>query len=429
VVRILALAAFAGIALAPGIARATLEEDAAVLDALVTASGGHPTVSRTIFLEEGHASVVPLKTERRCIGFAAVAARSVRLAAMVGTPADSDDEVLAALAPSVPGTKQLARRRESESGLFTFSACGPDAAAVDRVAIRMLSARGAVQLRVFESDEPLSDPATALGRSPGPEVPRGDPGPSLSVAPISERKQRAEASARADGARSFLTSDTKADASGAGAVTVRAGLGCHRFAVMAEQTENQTTMDVDAELCEKDTGAIVARDFGETPDARLEACFGEPTEVQIGFVGAPPSARVVIADALTPLPEGIPAHWGEKPRAAMGRALGKRLRTGPTAGPVFETLGGQGTTSTGIVVEPGRCYAASVAILRGTSLGMRLVARASSRASTDEVSRASEAGAVVFCADGARRARIQVDAPGPGVGWVLAVWLLGRRAG
>lgn len=425
--RFAALAA-AGIAFAPGIARASLEDDAAVFDAFVTASHARSTVSRTVFVEEGHAVAVPLRSERRCVGFIALAARSVRFSALVATPADTDDDVLAALAPSAPGVKQIGRRRESESGLFVFSACGTDAAAVDRVLVRMLSARGTIELRAFESDEPLADPAGTLGRTAGPEVPRGDPGPSLAVAAVAERKQRAEASARAEGARSFLSSETTADAAGTGAATVRAGVGCHRFTVMAEATENHTTMDVDAELREKETGAVVTRDFGETPDARLEACFGEPTEVQIGFAGAPPRAPVVITDALTPLPDGIPGHWGSKARAAMGKALGKRLRRGPTAGPIFETLGGQGTMSTGIGVEPGRCYAASVALVRGSSRGMRLVARAASRASTDEVSQSLEAAAVVFCADGARRARIQVDAPGPGVGWVLAVWLLGRRS-
>jgi len=399
-------------------ATATLREDAQVIDAELRAAGLDLQSRQTVFLEESRVVEVAMTPTLRCRSIVIVAARNVSFVAVTGSLAEDADELMTELASS-----RSSRRRESEAGLLQLSACGDEARELDRVFVRMASARGALEIRVAGGSTSAKDLLQQLGRSAGPSAPRGDPGPPLPVTALLERRERAESAARADGATNVLRTLAQANLAGSGEIALKAVTGCHRFQVMADSGERLA--DVDAELRDADTGARLGRDRGETPDARLETCVARTTDLTISFAGAPPGSSVVVQDALFALPKGIPEHWGSRAQAGLAHALRRRLRRGPSKGPIFETIGAQGTTATTMAVESGRCYVASLALLRGSSRGLRLIASASARASFEEVPPASEAAAITFCAERHETARLHVDVPGAGMSWVLAVWLMG----
>ncbi|NUO52003.1 MAG: hypothetical protein HOV80_24395 [Polyangiaceae bacterium] len=145
----------------------------------------------------------------------------------------------------------------------------------------------------------------------------------------------------------------------------------------------------------------------------------------LAFRGAPAGARVIVSDAIWPLPSWIPQRWGPAAQAALATAVRKRTSTIAARGPISETLGAQGSTQIAVEVEPERCYIASIALMKGASRGLRLAAAASARPSSEEVSPTAGSPSVVFCAEGTDLARLTIDVPGSSVWWVLAVWRLG----
>jgi hypothetical protein len=292
----------------------------------------------------------------------------------------------------------------------------------------MTSARGAIEIIVARSDEAIAVAAAIVGRDVGPTAPRGDPGPPLLPGPLAERRRRADERARAEGATNVLAIEAKAGPAGAGEVGLRLPAGCHRLDAMAELTVSPAglvpAIDLDVELRDGTSSEPVARDRGETPDARVEACVAETTELTLSFHGAPAHARVVIHDAVWPMPAWIPSRWGSRARAALAMTARRRSVKALGRGPMVEALGAQGSTTVPVAVEPGRCYFAAFALMRGHSRGLRLSAAAGARSSAEEVPPGSEAAGVTFCAEERSQARLSVDVPGSGVWWVLSVWLL-----
>ncbi|NUP09357.1 MAG: hypothetical protein HOW73_25165 [Polyangiaceae bacterium] len=398
-------------------ALADLADDAAKIEAALTAGGLELARKETLFVEEGHVVAVPETTGGKCRSVIVTAARNVTFSAVTGSAQDDADDLIAAL--QAPRSE---RRFESTAGVLQLSGCGGEIA---RVYLRMTSARGALEVRVAHGDAVAEDVTDAIGRSAGPSAPRGEVGPLLSVSSLADRRQRADAAARADGATNVLAIEGRAEANGLGLVKIKAVDGCHRFHVMADATDNDGRVDLDAELRVEGGGATIVRDRGEAPDARLDVCVGSTTEIPIVFSGAPPKSRVLVLDALFPLPKGIPDHFGDRAQAGLAAAVRKRLRRGPDTAPIFETTGAHGSMTTSIPTEPGRCYVAALGVMRGTPRGMRLFVQTSPRSATEEVPPGTDSAAVSFCASTSDGARLRVDAPGLGVGWVLSLWLLG----
>ena len=401
----------------------TLREDAVTTEKLGASQSLAVVARATTFLEEGHVMTVPAAVEGRavprCRTVVLIGARTVLFSAVAGSQTEDSDELLAIFAD-----KDSPRRRISDAGLLVMSACADAADGLGRVFVRMESPRGSIEALTLAGERPLEKVDAELGRVAGAPAPRGDPGPPLAVASLPIRREAAELRARADGATNVLLLEAKAGASGTGDISIKVPLGCHRFDVMAEPVEGQAGLDLDAELRDADTGQKLARDRGETPDARVETCVGRTTELSLVFAGAAPGGRVVVHDALFPLPEGVPSHWGPRGVAGMVTAVRKRLRRGPDRSPVFEALGAQGSTRMTMPAEPGRCYVAAITLLRGSSRGMRLLATASARPAFEEVPPTEDGAAVTFCASRSR-ADIVADVPGSSLGWLLSVWALG----
>lgn len=402
-------------------AAASLEEDVRKVEAAASEAKLELQARQTSFIEEGHVLELTRTDARKCRSIVIAATRNVSFTVVTGLATDSAEELMARLLAAEDG-----HRLSSESGLVQLSGCDQDARALDRVLVRMLSPRGTIEARIAGGDTALGDLTETLGRAPGPATARGDAGPLLPVSSLAERRKRLEAAARAEGATNVASTETRAASTGLGELTLKAAPGCHRFHVLAEATEAQAIMDLDAELRDEVTGARITRDRGETPDARLDACVGRATELQIVFMNAPPGTRVVVLDALFPISSAVPTRFGDRVLGSVTGVLKKRARRGISAPPIFETMGAQGGMTSSFPVEAGRCYVAAVALMRGASRGLRLIARAGVPTAAEEAGPGAEAVSTVFCAERPGRAKITVEVPGVAIGWVALVWMLGH---
>lgn len=411
------------ILLVAGSARASLSAEAGRAASALTSKGAKTVERKTVFLEEGHPVAVRAgaEGERGCGVAVLLAARSIAFTATLPPKA-------AAGLKKAAGAEGQPQKRESTAGLLVLSSCDGPVEAI----VTLGSPRGTLEILTAALSSELTDLSSELDREVGPVAPRGDPGPPLPPGGLVERRRRAEERARADGATNVLPLEMRAGPLGNGELRMRMPAGCHRLDIMAEVTVSTSGVvpgaDVDVELRDTATNEVVARDRGETPDARVETCVAKVTELALHFRGAPPDSRVLISDAIWPLPAWVPQRWGPAAQAALSSAVRRRAGAVSARGPIAESLGAQGSTQVGVLVEPERCYIASIALMKGSSRGLRLSATASSRASTEEVPPGAGSPSIVFCAEGTELARLTVDVPGASVWWVLAVWQLGRAA-
>ena len=359
-------------------------------------------------------------SDDHCVTVIVMGARTALFSVVSAQDSETIDDSLAhATAEKDP------RQTASVEGFYATQACRNDIDNLDRLVVRMRSLRGGLEVLVARSPRPLQAlDAALLSRAEGTAAPRGDPGAPLVPGPSKDRRKAAVARARIDGASSVAELDMLAGKSGTGEFLLKVSAGCHRFDLVAE-VPAQHGVDLDAELRDNDTGAVLAQDRGETPDARVDACLAKPTEVSVRFVGAPPGGRVFVSDALFKLPEWVPDHWGARTTSTLVSLVRRRNVPAPKERPSNETLGVQGATVIAVDVEPDRCYLAAVALVRGISHGVRLVSFASARASTEESPPANDGASTVFCSEDRDVARLSIDIPGSSVWWVLEVWPLG----
>lgn len=326
--------------------------------------------------------------------------------------------------PIGPGSAEP--RVRSSSGALTIVRCGAARAALRRIQVDLSGARSALEVIMAESREDLGDLREILPeRAAGPIAPRGDPGRPIEPGPLPDRMLRAEKRARADGAESVTRSGMKASVAGTGELSLRMLEGCHRLDIMAEvpSVSPRRATDVDAEAKDAESERSLARDRADAADARLDFCLGETGVVNVPFQGAAGPVNVAVSDARWPIPRTIPPYWGARARGGFATALRRRGAPAPQEQPIFEVVGVQGETSASLSVEPGKCYLAAVALMRGDARGIRLAADLGSRAVRDEVVERAEGAAVAFCAaERDTSALIRVEARGNSPWWALAVW-------
>jgi hypothetical protein len=238
------------------------------------------------------------------------------------------------------------------------------------------------------------------------------------------RKKRSVDREKSRGATDVATIAMTSSDAGTGEFDLRVSAGCHAFDVMSDAKGG---VDLDADLRDAGTGALLSSDRGEAPDAHLETCVPEIANLLIAFAGASPSSEVAVNDALFAWPAWITGRWTARVATTWANLSRRRKTPEPTLPPILETLGGQGRTVSPMTVEPGRCYLADVAMLRGKSRGLRLIAGAARRPSVEESGPFGEGASVVFCSEDQDVARVEVDAPGASGAWVLSVWPLGRE--
>ncbi|WP_437730938.1 hypothetical protein [Sorangium sp. So ce1335] len=317
------------------------------------------------------------------------------------------------------------RRVHSAAGAAMITRCGPARDELRRVTVDMLSPRGALEVVVAASaGAPDRLESILPERAFGPVAPRGDPGRPAEPGPLDARVARAARRARAEGALRVVPTDMRASVVGTGQFSVKLSEGCHRIDLMAEvpSAAVRRATDIDAEAREAGTARVLDRDRSDAPNARLDFCLGEPGVVEVPFLGAAGPVKVVLSDAQWPLPAYVPGHFGARARGNLAAALHRRHAPSPRAQPIAEAVGMQGDTLVPVQVEPGRCYFAAAALVRGELRALRISAALGDRAARDDAGERGEGAGVAFCSELEESAAVRVAARGNSPVWVLAVW-------
>jgi len=389
--------------LVPAVARADLLSDADEVGAWLGKSGWSVTRGEAVFADASVVIRAPqgvLEAKDDCVSLVLVAPRTAEFTAYPGLEAEDG-------AP------------KAESGTLVLSRCGVERRELQRVTV-VHASRGALEVIWAKGRDAVDDVRAALpDRDPGPGRARqADPGPLPSPPPLATRRERSEKRAKVAGAEAISPSSFQAGGDGKGTATLALPVGCHRLDVMAAGS----AVDVDAEAHVGER--LVAFDRGESPDATLEFCLAEASEVNVSFQGAPRGADVVVVDARWPLPAGLPETWGAIGRAGVARGLQRRAARALPPRPVAEVFGVQGETRVPIALEPGRCYLASAAALVAGVKVVRLSVQGLRGHHRDETQTENAAAVLAFCTDEEERAVLDVTARGGAALWVAAVWAL-----
>jgi hypothetical protein len=315
----------------------------------------------------------------------------------------------------------------SEAGVLAIERCHE--AMARRVLVTSDSGRGALEVVVARSDEPLPAVQSVLPeRTGGGLGPMPEPG-SLSPQPPPEKRAaivegRARLDGRTVGARS--TWQAGADGSGAGEETLQPG--CHTLSLFAvdpraARPSKQGRLDLDAEMRDGSDDRLLARDRSDAPDAQLPVCVGETTQADVAFVGSPPNAPVLVTHVAWPLPDHLPSVWGAEARARMARILSERRVVSLPSAPVQLAQGGSGLTPVPLALEPGGCYVALVALAQGTARALGLRVEVAARDYADDRGVEDAGAAVAFCAGDRATASAEVEAHGTALlAWGLALY-------
>jgi hypothetical protein len=419
-------ALLAGLLLAAAPARADLGDDAERLARAWAERDARVERLPPVFLEHGRARWIALAPPRDgdppCLTVAVVGVRTTDFFLQRG------DRAADAPARDEPNDAGL----RSSGGAVTVSACGADRARLDRIRLELGAPRATLEIVTVRSAAPPRPLAEVLPeRVAGPLAPRGDPGGPLTPRPLAERLARAEVRARGDGAAAVDRVTGRAALTGAGRFEVELVPGCHRLELLGEAAEGPALLrrptDIDAEL--RDAGGrVLARDRSDLPDARLDLCVGELTPVTAVFVGAAGAGPVILTHSRWAMPARVPARWGPRARAAFAATLLRRHAPDPAEAPVREVLGIQGITSIPLEVEPGHCYLAALALVRGEAHALRLTGILGDRALRDDAVDHAESASVTFCAEHETVARLDADVRATSAFWALAVWPMGAAA-
>ncbi|MEA2749541.1 MAG: hypothetical protein QOI41_3684 [Myxococcales bacterium] len=381
-------------------------------------AGGHVTSLPTRFLFDDETVVIPVPVDDAtgCTHVALIGARGLSFRARlseVGTD---------------PLTPEPGGRATSVAGVVELRRCGA-ARAIRHVIVTSDAGRGALEVVVARAPSALPALTAVIPERTGGALPPVPEAGALPLLPAPEKRADvAEARAKRDGARIDKRTPLHAGDDGAGEIELALDAGCHRVEVFArdpraDRVGRRFRLDVDAELREQPPGdRVLARDRTEAPDARLEACVGRTTRVNLVFAGAPPNGDLTSTLASWPLPERLPSMWGAVTRSKMARVMFARHVAIPADDPVYLAQGSSGTTPFPVPVETGGCYLAVVALTHGHARSLQIRTVVGARESTDERGAAEEAALSAFCVNAHETARVEVHARGTGVGWGLAVF-------
>lgn len=439
--RALVPALLAAVSGASAPSRADLLEDA---DRLIERWGSKAGTSierrATLFLEQGRATPVRLSDPAKAPAKPSPCVTVVLLAPRTSDIAFLTDGTAAASRPppaSLPlGHPTIARDEtgvvRSQGGVATLSRCGKEQAQepleAERILVQSISPRTAVEVLVVRSQTAIDAPETILPeRAVGPSAPRGDTGRALDPGPLSERLLRIEKRSREAGTERVVKIAMTASANGNGTFSVKLSEGCHTLDVLAAIPPKPARgTDIDAEARAAESGRLLDRDRGEAPDAHLDFCLGEAEEIEVAFVGAAGPVEITLVDARWPLPAGIPSEWGPAARGDIAAALRRRHMPDLPPEPILTVMGVQGETIVPFAVEPGECYLAVAAEIRGETKYLRLAVELGDRSPHDDINDRAEAVQAAFCATTEDRAVLRVGARGAQPWWLGLVWRVSR---
>lgn len=322
-----------------------------------------------------------------------------------------------------PGAPSTAFAEASAAGASEITRCGTGKPLLASAYLEMRSPRGVLETVVASSTAPLARLHEVLpGRDPGRELALGDPGPRPALPPLPERLLRLSKRAQREGADGFEQLPSEAGEDGTGTESLSLSSGCHQLSLLSEATApGSPVVDLDAELLDRESGARLAADGAEDADVALSVCIGQPTRVQLRFMGATPHAPLRLTHARWDLPRGLPSSWGSDARASLAQ-LAQNAHLKLLNAPSYSSLGVQGTTLLPVEVEPGACYSALLVPLRGEVRNLSLSVQVHAPSEVPHGSADANGCAISFCAQGARLATLEVDGRGAGLAWLLSVW-------
>jgi hypothetical protein len=325
-------------------------------------------------------------------------------------------------------------RTASEAGALSVERCGDSQLRhLKRLLVTTESGRGALETVVARSTKPLKAFRSILPeRGGGVAIAPAEPGVLPPMPPPNRRAEVAEARAKRDGATIAPRWTWQAGPDGSGRAEEILAAGCHTLELYAldpraSNPARHGKLDLDAEMRDPSSGdRILARDRSDAPDAQLAVCLGETTQVEVAFAGSPPGGPVLVTHLAWPLPEHLPAIWGDEAVARMAHVLLTRHVGSLLRDPVMLAQGGSGTTAIPISIEPGACYLALVSVVQGATRAIGLRVHVGLRDAFDDRG-VDENGAVVgFCAGERSRGVAEVEARGtPLLGWGMALYRLG----
>lgn len=317
----------------------------------------------------------------------------------------------------------------SSAGLAQVTRCGRHKAALRQLQLKMRSRRGILESVVVRSKGPPPLASEVLsGRDAGPSLATPHIGPPPDLAPLADRVQHRRQDAAQHGARAQRQSGVPTDSTGRGGMLLHLSVGCHRLDFMAPQ-DALSPADVDAQLFNLATGALITSDEEPSGQASLRHCVGRDERLRIEVSGAKPNTELVLLHAEWDLPEGIPRAWGAIARARLSQAVWKEALPQLASRPTFSSMGVRGSTSFAIETDPHACYQVAVAPIRGEVETMRLEVGVASDRRTAQ-SRASGAGTTLsFCARGREQVPLVHWASGSGLSWILGIWQIAEEEG
>jgi hypothetical protein len=318
----------------------------------------------------------------------------------------------------------------SVAGAAQLVRCGARKAMLERLAVEMRSPRAVVEVIAVRAPVPLPSLRRTLAhRDPGPVAQFQSGGQRPASAPIEQRAHAVQERMRRQGAaeqqRKLIQSS---DTDGSGEATLRLERGCHRIDVLGMPVAPTAPrgIDIDAELYVPLAQQLLGADHTESADASLSVCVGAPTLANLRFVGSLPGTPVVLLHARSELPAGLPERWGPEPSARIAEALWQSHNRPLPDSPVFESLGVSGVTALPVEVEPGACYLAALAPIRGEPTGVALAVATGQKYGQNQGAPEGGGTALAFCSDGDDTALVEVEARGVGVVWLFAIWQTGR---
>lgn len=312
------------------------------------------------------------------------------------------------------------------AGAAQLVRCGVRKAMLGRLALEMRSPRGVIEVIVARGDRPFPPLAGVLPtRNPGPLPAPSFTGARARPGPLEARLRTRVLTAKRAGFTVANSRAEDADPGGRGVLRFTLAPGCHRLDVLGSEVDG-AELDIDAELFLGASLEPARSNRAEAPDAHFQLCIAERTKASVAFQGAPASSRVSLLTFTRPIDAALPGRWAGAERAAIAEALTHRRGARRVDAPVMTARGVSGVTLVPVELEPGACYVAAVAAVRGRSLGVALSLTLAGRQFQNQIGPDGAGTTLAFCVDGDATPELTIEARGPGLAWLFALFRSGH---
>jgi len=311
----------------------------------------------------------------------------------------------------------------SRAGLIELVNCGePDASFAD-LSIGMLSPRGVVALVSYIDQKPAASAMKWLpARAAGKEATQRMLEHRAGLGSLNERLKRLERRASFQGADRTEQKSISPQDLESGELLIGFDPGCHEVQLVIEADRTRLdVLDLNPELVWVDTGELAARNLSSSPSPTFRVCSAVARIARFAFDVSPSYRKAMLFRAHFPWPAGIPSNWATRARDQMALALFRRHLPSLLSLPSQSWIGNSSSTSLLVSVTPRSCYLALVATSHGSINDVSLSVASESRLVAD-TSLDDVGASAAFCISQATSVKIDVDARGADVVWILGVW-------